>query len=1134
MAQSKHTYGPSCHMSRGVAFSSSKGGNDIPYLKAHFFYCSPLHIDDPLSATPASSSSDSNTMKHPPRPFSAYDNKALEEAWLGLASDKFRKKHRKLGIAMPGSPQNSRDKKHAIEEGPSQSSVTPNSSKDPSGSTNSESRRNIRNERCECKGTHNKCKTPHGCGCAACPNASSAAIASSGANNSTFEDHNASGHNVMKTLKADNQAWQKSEAQGNPYNPHCEDPHHVPLDSKVPICCEELGPDGRNKNEAPFEGVFKPRECCPTDTDLGETTTKADSNETIQKGDEQDLKGKETPHTTACHSLAQCQGDATDENREEESRFPDDVPKESTFPEEQTKQHKIFEKHQHSKSHQSYEKHLKFDQAHTSEDHTAEPKVHRQKHSGRQKKKTSSDTQPSNPIVTAPTTQENDAGTTGLPFVKFPLPNDNPRSLDQSSDEEVKNQNQIDSLFSNITTSSPKDRQRDSSETIDVQECKAHKNKKEHVDVPVGISRLHHVDLPSLQMRPIYWLPIHDIAAVTRGTWFYKDNMYPVEPQVANQLEFGYRELRPWSNTWNDELDSAIEVGAAGEEKVAHRLWLKNEQKHEQNDAPEQVISADPYCAARCFHGEVAAEGTVAPERADDKPSDRATISKKYPNSQVIYKDAQNAFILKPSLQPSAYYGRRPLRKIRKGTSVGIHVIRGFDWKAWEKLYPQKKANVTIKAEANAPVAGDEDIGKRNTCLACRSQDERPKVTDLVFVIHGIGQKLSERVESFNFTHAVNEFRRHMNVELGNQSVRRVLRDDLGGVMVLPVNWRSTLSFEDGGSMKDGDQDNGSSATKFSMKDITPDTIPVVRNVISDVMLDIPFYMSHHKPKMIQAVITEANRVYRLWCKNNPHFHQEGHVHIIAHSLGSVMAAEILSKQPTSIPKVDFHGKKINMKHFDFNTTNLFFVGSPLAFFLFLEKSNLIPRREQHKPAAEQGDDTDKNVVGNAGTFGCMAVDNIYNIMNYNDPIAYRLNATVDATYASGMKIAQVPNATTSFLSSITNAMKSMTSDTAVGQVARPTASRRLPSQLEMEVHDFTREEIAEKKFYLLNDNGQVDWFLSSGGGPLEIQYLNMLGAHSSYWGSPDFVRMIVIEVGRQPGKQNALPNMKVVKVGHR
>ena len=395
------------------------------------------------------------------------------------------------------------------------------------------------------------------------------------------------------------------------------------------------------------------------------------------------------------------------------------------------------------------------------------------------------------------------------------------------------------------------------------------------------------------------------------------------------------------------------------------------------------------------------------------------------------------------------------------------------------------------------------------------------------------GQKLASRMETFNFTHSINAFRRSVNVELGNEQVQRVLRNDVG-VMVLPINWRSNLSFEDGGPMQEGGDDH--TKDDFTLEDITQKTIPVVRNLISDVMLDIPYYMSHHKGKMIEAVIQEANRVYRLWCKNNPDFHRTGRVHIIAHSLGSVMCLDILSKQPATLPKIDLQGKKINAKCFDFCTTNLFFVGSPAGFFLLLEKRMLLPRRGQSKPGAEQGDGNDKAITGVAGEYGCLAVDNIYNVMSYNDPIAYCLNATVDSQYAKSLKNAQVPSATTGFFESIGNAMRAMTpgasvpADLAVGQVAKPPSVARLPSQLEMEVHDFTREEIAEKKFYLLNDNGQMDWFLNSGGGPLEIQYLNMLSAHSSYWIHPDFVRMLVIEVGRKAGKSYCLPNMRAVK----
>ncbi|KAH0127855.1 hypothetical protein KCU67_g17266, partial [Aureobasidium melanogenum] len=91
--------------------------------------------------------------------------------------------------------------------------------------------------------------------------------------------------------------------------------------------------------------------------------------------------------------------------------------------------------------------------------------------------------------------------------------------------------------------------------------------------IAVGVSRLHQVAMPDLNLEPIYWRPVNDVSPVVRATWFYKDTMLPVEPPVANMLEAGYTELQPWTETWNDELNSAIEVGAAGEAKILHKLW---------------------------------------------------------------------------------------------------------------------------------------------------------------------------------------------------------------------------------------------------------------------------------------------------------------------------------------------------------------------------------------------------------------------------------------------------------------------------------------------------------------------------------------------------------------------------------
>lgn len=405
-------------------------------------------------------------------------------------------------------------------------------------------------------------------------------------------------------------------------------------------------------------------------------------------------------------------------------------------------------------------------------------------------------------------------------------------------------------------------------------------------------------------------------------------------------------------------------------------------------------------------------------------------------------------------------------------------------------------------------------------------------------MIHGIGQKLAERVENYHFTHAINAFRRAINVELNNDAVRAVLRDGQNGIMVLPINWRQDLSFEDGGPMREEDKANHP-VEAFGLKDIEPRTIPAVRSMISDVMFDVPFYMSQHKPKMVASLVKEANRVYRLWCRNNPGFSEKGRVHLIAHSLGTVMSVDVLSRQPTSVPSLQI-AKPLDMQLFEFDTKNLFLLGSPVAFFLLLERGALLPRRGRLKPGANGVDVWSTDVVGDAGKFGCLAVDNIYNILAREDPVAYLLNGTIDPMFAASLKTAYVPSASPSFLQSMGSAVlgfvpgASSASTTASHPAFAKPPTIRLPSQLELEVHDFTREEIAERKALLLNDNGQIDYFLRSGGGPLELQYLNMLSAHTSYWVNHDLIRMLCQEIGRRPGKENTLPALRAMKVAKR
>ena len=63
-----------------------------PPLAVRYFYTSPLAIDDPLSPLPPASSAGSTSSKVPPRPFSAFDNAALDKAWSDV-----RRQRLKLG-----------------------------------------------------------------------------------------------------------------------------------------------------------------------------------------------------------------------------------------------------------------------------------------------------------------------------------------------------------------------------------------------------------------------------------------------------------------------------------------------------------------------------------------------------------------------------------------------------------------------------------------------------------------------------------------------------------------------------------------------------------------------------------------------------------------------------------------------------------------------------------------------------------------------------------------------------------------------------------------------------------------------------------------------------------------------------
>jgi hypothetical protein len=242
-----------------------------------------------------------------------------------------------------------------------------------------------------------------------------------------------------------------------------------------------------------------------------------------------------------------------------------------------------------------------------------------------------------------------------------------------------------------------------------------------------------------------------------------------------------------------------------------------------------------------------------------------------------------------------------------------------------------REINTSALEEENAPVVDD--------------GDDAP-CTDLVLVVHGIGQQLATQYEAYNFIYAGNQLRANIRTQVARPSLNSIVRNRR--IAILPVQWRASLKLDD---TTHEDREHGMD-NRFTMADITNPGLQAVREVSNSVLLDIPLFMSRHRQKMIEAVCIQANRLYRLWVARHPEFDKRGRVHMIGHSLGSCLLGQILSNQPTHMPYMSQLPRQVIADTKDrllFNTGNLFLAGSPLGVFLHLDQAQIMPRKGRER-----------------------------------------------------------------------------------------------------------------------------------------------------------------------------------------
>ena len=474
------------------------------------------------------------------------------------------------------------------------------------------------------------------------------------------------------------------------------------------------------------------------------------------------------------------------------------------------------------------------------------------------------------------------------------------------------------------------------------------KNATSGMKVPVNEDYLFDVDVERRELAPAYWLgPIYD---VRRGSWYYQEgsSIRPCEENLALQLEEGYLKLKPWKYQAN-----SLSVKASQASKSSRPTSMIRE--NPKRDAALTVSSKEQTETLQPPDSD-ATDGKSMETNANQIEDRSQRLFGAYMNSVVTYEDMKTAWILTDDLfsrvSSTVYqrFGYLGGTKVVRGFSddkvkakpendekpqVGKNDLSGKASTGGDKMTDGEQEIEDVKSDkttddvprllklerqVSSLVSPDED-GAQDERERKRDEEEIQDYKDtdgddqdreiehLILVTHGIGQRLGLRLESINFIHDVNMLRKTIKSVYRSSDDLQALNGQLDKipkncrVQVLPVAWRHLLDFpkQNANQRPNNEQDLteaddiGEDDEYPSLENITVDGVPAIRNLISDLALDILLYQSAYREHIATIVQQESNRVYQLFVQRNPKFN--GRVNMIGHSLGSAIAFDILCRQ---------------------------------------------------------------------------------------------------------------------------------------------------------------------------------------------------------------------------------------------
>ena len=381
----------------------------------------------------------------------------------------------------------------------------------------------------------------------------------------------------------------------------------------------------------------------------------------------------------------------------------------------------------------------------------------------------------------------------------------------------------------------------------------------------------------------------------------------------------------------------------------------------------------------------------------------------------------------------------------------------------------------------------------------------------LALVVHGIGEMmntvdlfglalppLSSIVDCCTYLRKNHSALCKDSPELNGLSL--IANESNSRVEYIPIEWHEKFNSLSRQDIND--------STNPTLRDITLNTIPYMRALANDTLLDVMYFMApEYHQLLIDIVSEEMNLVVG---KVRKYLGQDfsGKISIIGHSLGSIISWDILSNQIPSVKwkSVESPLQKIsNYPQLTFEPTCLFMIGAPMPVFLLL--------RNPHNPLPHD--------------YQLPTCRRVFNVFHPFDPVAYRIeplinpkNAKIEAKiiphwkggyrmqYQTKLLWKNIVNQTQRRHQSIVEALEAgirnvgllddMDDDDDSNSVGSTSTNKSSLRHCDCGV---------------LNGGKRIDHMLQESEVETANEYVFALGAHSAYWAAKDFAMFIAKEL---------------------